>query len=133
MKPPSTTAPVRARQNPNAAGSRPCWYAARAIGPSSANARADATTKAAPAAADLCMVMPPVTPLPAISEGQVHRGDTHDSGEPVLYGAAMISRCRSSSAGTSPRSTRPIPHSVQIPQARGPPGLAARAASISRT
>src|ERR1700759_1354707 len=83
-KPPSTAVPATAPQNPNAAGARTRWAPARPIRPASANARADATTKAAPAAADLCMVMPPVAPLPARSEGQVHRGDTHDSGEPVL-------------------------------------------------
>jgi hypothetical protein len=48
------------------------------------------------------------------------------------YRAAMIWPCRSSSAGTSSRLTRPIPHSVQMPQSRRPPGLAVRAASMSR-
>ena len=57
-KPPSTTAPARARQNPNAAGSRPCRYAACAIGPSSANARADPTIRAAPTVTDLVLSRP---------------------------------------------------------------------------
>jgi hypothetical protein len=41
-----------------------------------------------------------------------------------------ISLCRSSSFGTSLRSTRPIPHSVQIPHWRGPAEDSPSAASI---
>jgi hypothetical protein len=41
-----------------------------------------------------------------------------------------ISLCRSSSFGTSLRSTRPIPHSVQIPHSRGPAEDSPSAASI---
>ena len=55
----------------------------------------------------------------------------HD--QKIVQPAATISRCRSSSPGISSRPARPMPHSVQMPQARLPPGLAARAASMSRT
>ena len=51
----------------------------------------------------------------------------------LAYPAAMISRCRSSSRGISSRPARSIPRSVQTPQPRRPPVLAAGAASMSRT
>ncbi|HEX5296362.1 MAG TPA: hypothetical protein VFW50_05185 [Streptosporangiaceae bacterium] len=60
------------RQNPNAAGSRPRWHAARATGPSNANASADATTSTAPVAAGL-------VPGPADSmTGRRIARDTHE-------------------------------------------------------
>lgn len=46
---------------------------------------------------------------------------------------ARIWRWMSSRRGTSPASTRPIPHSVQMPQGRTPPGELARAASMWAT
>src|SRR5258706_14534478 len=45
----------------------------------------------------------------------------------------MISRCTSSSMGMSWRSTRPIPHSVDMPQVRAPAELPAKVASMRAT